>query len=345
MALYSVAPVFIAVRIGEMASHLGTGPLLVKGGALFLIGLGVQAFAKSIVFVFLGALITGVAFTTLQIVLQLHIGESSVPQLRVRNFGYFSMAQSAANSIAAIMAGFISSQFGLQVPFGVNAGIAIIGAMLIYKYKGPIYFRFTPTTESTNIYRREPLTQLITRRDVLITLIAGALLAMAWDLHSFIVPFVSEAAGLNPQRVGIVFGIFSAATFVVRIALPGISKFASNSSIVKASLASVGFCFLLYPWWMNYVSLSIFAAILGLALGTAQPSLLALIHEIVPEKDLGRIIGFRTVLLNVGATVWPILFGISGASALTMLLVVAGTVIFMFGLCFPTLNGKGPNTY
>ncbi|MGH8813644.1 MAG: MFS transporter, partial [Advenella sp.] len=124
MALYSVAPVFIAVRIGEMASYLGTGPLLVKGGVLFLIGLGVQAFAKSIVFVFLGALITGVAFTTLQIVLQLHIGESSVPQLRVRNFGYFSMAQSAANSIAAIMAGFISSQFGLQVPFGVNAGIA-----------------------------------------------------------------------------------------------------------------------------------------------------------------------------------------------------------------------------
>src|SRR5690606_28300681 len=54
MALYSVAPVFLAVRIGEMASRLGPGSLLVKGVALFLIGLGVQAFVESIVFVFLG---------------------------------------------------------------------------------------------------------------------------------------------------------------------------------------------------------------------------------------------------------------------------------------------------
>ncbi|KVL13675.1 MFS transporter [Burkholderia sp. MSMB1826] len=112
MAMYSLAPLVMAIHAGAAATRFGPRWMMVGGSAILLGGAALQAVPGPYALLFPGALLCGVGFTALQISLQLHIGERSAPDARVRNFGYFSLTQSAATSLAAMLGGSLSGAWG-----------------------------------------------------------------------------------------------------------------------------------------------------------------------------------------------------------------------------------------
>ncbi|WP_197419525.1 hypothetical protein [Burkholderia sp. TSV86] len=72
----------------------------------------------------------------------------------------------------------------------------------------------------------------------------------------------------------------------------------------------------------------VLAIFLGLALGTAQPNLLALVHDVAAKRDVGRVIGLRTILQNVGASLWPLCFGALGRPIVGLVLPGAGVIFY-----------------
>ncbi|MCM2483656.1 MFS transporter [Burkholderia glumae] len=349
MAMYSLAPLLIAVHAGAVATRLGPRSMLVGGGAVLLGGALLQAVPGPAVLLFPGALLCGVGFTLMQIALQLHIGECGAPGERVRRFGFFSLTQSAATSLAALLGGYLSGQWGGHAPLRLAALMgAVLLALLAARRR---VFRSSrparPAAEGAAAAEQagRPRTRdratlsLLRQRDVRKVLVAGALLAMAWDLHTFLVPFISRSVGLSAKQIGIVLGLFSGATFVIRVCLPGLVRLLSSIWIIRGALIVVGLGFAVYPWHTSYETMCVLAICLGLALGTAQPNLLALVHDVAAERDVGRLIGVRTILLNVGASLWPLCFGALGLPVVRFVLPAAGLVFVLAGLGFSLGRG------
>ncbi|PJO22196.1 hypothetical protein Y5A_015585 [Burkholderia glumae AU6208] len=343
MAMYSLAPLLIAVHAGAVATRLGPRSMLAGGGAVLLGGALLQAVPGPAVLLFPGALLCGVGFTLMQIALQLHIGECGAPGERVRRFGFFSLTQSAATSLAALLGGYLSGQWGVHAPLRLAALMgAVLLALLAARRR---VFRSSRPARPAAEQAGRPRTRdratlsLLRQRDVRKVLVAGALLAMAWDLHTFLVPFISRSVGLSAKQIGIVLGLFSGATFVIRVCLPGLVRLLSSIWIIRGALIVVGLGFAVYPWRTSYETMCVLAICLGLALGTAQPNLLALVHDVAAERDVGRLIGVRTILLNVGASLWPLCFGALGLPVVRFVLPAAGLVFVLAGLGFSLGRG------
>lgn len=332
MGLYSVAPLLMAVHAGSVASRFGPRRSLLAGAAVLLGGACVQAASGPYVLIFIGALVSGIGFTILQISLQLHIGESSDPSVRVRNFGYFSMVQSAATSLAALLVGYLSGTLNLHAPLKASAAVAVVLLLTVVANRG--LFRSSSAGGRHEGARPGSFLVLIRQANIRKVLVAGALLAMAWDLHSFIVPFISRQVKLSPQQIGFVLGLFSGATFVIRVFLPKLIKLVSSVWVIRTALILVGLCFAAYPWHTSFSTMAALAVVLGVSLGTAQPNLLALLHDVAAARDVGRLIGVRTILLNVGSSLWPLCFSAVGQGVVAFLLLGAGMVFLFFGVNF-----------
>jgi hypothetical protein len=61
-------------------------------------------------------------------------------------------------------------------------------------------------------------------------------------------------------------------------------------------------------------SLMAVAAILGLALGSSQPNVLALLHHTSPVGRAGEAVGIRVTIGNASQVALPLAFGAAGAS-------------------------------
>src|SRR6185503_843110 len=88
--------------------------------------------------------------------------------------------------------------------------------------------------------------------------IVNALLSMAWDLHTFFIPIYGATIGLSASRIGVILASFAAATFA------------------------------LFPFVASAEALMVLSFALGLALGSAQPMVMALLHSIAPAGRMGE---------------------------------------------------------
>ena len=62
------------------------------------------------------------------------------------------------------------------------------------------------------------------------------------------------------------------------------------------------------------ITLAATAAVLGLALGTSQPNVLALLHSIAPPGRGAEAIGIRATIGNASSVMMPLAFGAAGAT-------------------------------
>ncbi|MFD2273524.1 MFS transporter [Undibacterium arcticum] len=104
------------------------------------------------------------------------------------------------------------------------------------------------------------------------------------------------------------------ATFVVRLAMPWIARRYSEWQVLVGVLGLAVICYGLLPFMHQPLSMMLVAAALGLALGSSQPNVLALLHQTAPPGHAGEAVGFRATISNATGVVLPLAFGAAGAS-------------------------------
>ena len=55
------------------------------------------------------------------------------------------------------------------------------------------------------------------------------------------------------------------------------------------------------------------AFLLGISLGSAQPMVMALLHDAVPQGRTGEAVGIRSTVITTGQTLMPLLYGALGS--------------------------------
>jgi len=63
------------------------------------------------------------------------------------------------------------------------------------------------------------------------------------------------------------------------------------------------------------LAMGVCSIFLGFALGTVQPMIMSMLHQITPETRHGEALGLRLMVINASSVAMPILFGSAGAIA------------------------------
>lgn len=315
MSLIAALPMLLAVALGRLVDHVGVRYPILAGVTLLGCAVVLPAVFPGMPSLHFAAAAAGMGFTLFHISIQHAIGETSRdPQERKANFGWLSLAFSISNFFGPTLAGFAIDAFGHRTAFVLESLLALASVTILAVQRHRLPHQPHPHRDRERRSALELLHDPELRRVFMVT----GMLASAWDLFTFAVPVYGNAIGLSASTIGLILASFAAATFLVRLALPWLSRRMREWTMITATFAIAFVAYALFPLVRTVPLLATIAFLLGLGLGATQPSIMSLIYTTAPSGRAGEAVGVRSVVLNTSSTFLPLAFGAVG-SALGML--------------------------
>jgi predicted MFS family arabinose efflux permease len=313
MALFALVPMLIAVRAGRWLDAIGpwrptlTGVLLMLGG--MLLPAAFPYATADVAPLLVAAALVGTGFTLAMLSVQQVVGERADPNHRAAAFSWLALGVSVSGFIGPVASGLLIDSFGHRVTFAVLVGVVLAALALIWANRALLPTRDGRATGPEPLHPFE----LMKHTELRHVLIASALISMAWDLQTFVVPVHGTRVGLSASQIGFVLGSFAVATFTIRLAMPRLSRRFTEWQVLTYTLFTATIAFVLFPFFSSLAPLIVVAFLLGLGLGAAQPNVMSLLHSRSPEGRVGEALGLRTTIMNSSHVVLPVVFGAFGS--------------------------------
>jgi MFS family permease len=313
MALFSLVPMLIAVRVGRWLDAVGprrpteTGMLLILAGALLP---ATFPYAKADVAPLLvAAALIGTGQTLTMLSVQKVVGDRADPNRRAAAFSWLALGASVSGFAGPVLSGLLIDSFGHRATFGVLVCVVLLGVGLVRVNRDLL-----PAREG-RVSGPEPLhpLELLRHTELRHVLIATALISMSWDLQTFVIPVHGTRVGLSASQIGFVLGGFALATFTIRLAMPRLSRRFTEWQVLTYTLFCATRAFALFPFFSSLVPLIAVAFLLGLGLGAAQPNVMSLVHSRSPQGRVGEALGLRSTIIHSSQVALPLVFGAFGS--------------------------------
>lgn len=319
MSLYALLPMFLAIRAGRRIDEIGPRKPMTAGSLMVVTGTLLPAAWQDIGALYLSCALIGVGFMLVQVAMQLLIGQVSTNDTRLRNYTLHALGLSVSGTLGPVAMGYMIEHAGFRPAFLTLMAIAIAGqvGLQCVRERLPAQGGNAGRIAIEDGSRRSTL-DLLQYPELRAVFIASAVLSAAWDLHAFLIPIQGSRIGLTPSAIGWVLGAFAIATFAIRVAMPMVSRRLSEWHVIRAALIVGALAYLVYPFVTHFWLMCGLAFVLGLALGSAQPNVMSLLHTASPVGRAGEALGLRSAVLNTSQVVWPLTFGVVG-TALGML--------------------------
>jgi MFS family permease len=313
VALFAFLPMLLSVSAGRLIDRLGPRrPLAVS--------LAVLAFAAALPFLFpsvgvlyLSSTLAGTSFMFAHIAMNSVFGAHGTPEERAVNFSWLALGFSISNTLGPVVAGYAIEAFGHARAMLVLAVFPFLALILLWARKRPL-----PRPERLPHAGRAGVLELLRLPGLRHTFIVSGLLAMGWDLYTFLIPLYGSRIGLAAGTIGLVMSTFAVATFVVRLFMTVLVKRVRQWLLISSAMTLAGCAYLLFPLVESVPLLMALSFMLGLGLGCSQPVIMALLYESSPAGRQGEAVGIRTTMLNGSHTFIPLASGaISAALGMT----------------------------
>ena len=138
------------------------------------------------------------------------------------------------------------------------------------------------------------------------------LLSSCWDVHTFMVPVLGIERGLSAAVIGSIVGAYALAAAAIRVVMPFVAERLSEWRVLVGAMLATAALFSIYPFMPSALAMGTCSVLLGFALGTVQPMIMSMLHQITPEARHGEALGLRLMTLNASSVVMPMLFGSAG---------------------------------
>ncbi len=302
---YAIMQFVFAPVLGGLSDRFGRRPVLLFS----LLGLGIdyvfQAFAPTILWLFVGRIfagITGASFTTATA----YIADISTPEKRAQNFGMVGAAFGLGFIIGPVIGG-LASEWGSHVPFLVAASFSFIN--LIYgffvlpeslKMKERRRFelkRANPLGSLTHLKRYPVVAGLIS--SFVLLYVASHAVQSNWTYFTmYKFNWDEKLVGYSLGFVGLMIALVQGG--LIRVIIPKLGQEKSiYVGLLLNAMALVLFG-LVWKGWMMYAVLIPYA--LG---GIAGPALQGIISTQVPSNEQGELQGALTSLVSITSIVGP----------------------------------------
>lgn len=310
IALFSLFPMIFAVSAGRIIDRIGIVRPMLAGCAAIAVGCAVPGIVGGLPVLYLAAILIGSGFMVIQIAAQHTVGASSAAHQRASNFSQLALGLSISGFCGPVLAGFVIDHAHYRAAYMMFSAFALL-ALALTAY-GQV--RQIPTTTHEENLHPGSAMDLLRDREMRRIYIVGTLLASAWDLFTFVLPIHGSHLGFPASTIGLILGCFSAAAFSVRLGMPWIARRWSEWHVLTAALILAVLCYALFPLMRQPASIMAVAALLGAAVGSSQPNMLALLHHVAPSGRAAEAVGVRITIGNACQVILPLAFGGAGAA-------------------------------
>ena len=138
-------------------------------------------------------------------------------------------------------------------------------------------------------------------------------LSSCWDVHTFVVPVLGFERGISASVIGSILGAFALAAAAIRLLMPLLAAHLREWKVVGVAMLVTSALFAIYPLMPSALAMGVCSVLLGFALGSVQPMIMSMLHQMTPPARHGEALGLRLMAINASSVVMPMLFGSAGA--------------------------------
>lgn len=336
-ATFSLLPMLFSWQVGRLSDRFGSRWLLMAGTFGGAFGMLLPYWVSGLPAVYIAGVMNGLLFAFSGVCLQNLVGLLSTPRTSARNFSNYSVLISATGFIGPPFAGFSIDLSGHADACLYLVLLSLVPAALLLIWGGAL------PRGSRTAHRTGSVRDMLAESGLLRVLATSSLVVTGIDLFQVYMPIYGHEVGLSASAIGIVLAMFSAAAFVVRMALPYLISRFTEEKVLAYSFFIGAASFFLMPFFQSAAVLSLIAFAFGIGMGCGQPITLMMTYSNSLEGRSGEAMGLRVTVNHLTRVVVPILFGSVGSAFglfpvfwSNALLLVSGGVI--------TKPGKSPRT-
>lgn len=315
LALFALTQVFLALPAGRFADRhdlkrpVGYAVAAAAAGAALALAFPIFPVLC------LAALLTGGATGAATIALQRHVGRAAHDSTQLRQvFSWLAIGPAVSNFIGPFCAGLMIDHAGSAAGSteGYRAAFALMAILSLLTW---FWVRDTvelpsviapaggPPQRAWDLLNDPPFRRLI---------LVNWVLASCWDVHTFVVPLLGHERGLSASVIGSILGAFAVAAAAIRVLMPLVAERLRERVVVAGAMVITAVLFGVYPLLGSALAMGLCSVLLGLALGSVQPMVMSLLHQITPVSRHGEALGLRLMAINASSVVMPMLFGTAG---------------------------------
>lgn len=310
MGLYAFLPMWLAVAAGRLSDRVGVRRPMLLGSCGIALGAALPFALSGIAPLYVATSLLGASFMLFQVAAQNATGTFGPPSERAQNFSLLALGYSISGFCGPLIAGLVIDHASFTAAFATLALLPLLPVVVLG--------RGVPALPGPHrghaLGPRGGIAELFRNRHLRRVFVVNGLLSMAWDLHTFFIPIYGARIGLSASGIGVILASFAAATFAVRLLMPRIARRFSEFEVLTAALFVAGTAYALFPLVERVGSLMAVSFTLGLALGSAQPMVMSLLHSMAPAGRMGEAAGVRLTIVNASTFAVPLLFGAVGAT-------------------------------
>jgi len=311
LSLFAVAPIAMSLWAGGLADRHGFHRPVGVGVCMAFAGAVVALASQTLPAIAFSCLMCGGAVSVAAVAIQREAGlmADSPDQLK-KVFSWVALGPSLSNAIAPVIAGLFIDHLGFRWAFGFAVLLPLLSwglALRVPRHPPKPQEAAAKPRPTWHLLKHAPLRQL---------LLLNIVLSACWDAHSFVAPVVGHAKGLSASSIGLVLGSFAVAATLVRLAIVRFSNSLDELKALRVAMVLAMFMLLVYSWLPGALGMMLGSALLGLALGSVQPMVLAMLHQVTPADRHGQALGLRMLAVNGATIAMPIGFGLLASSTL-----------------------------
>lgn len=309
MSLFAVAPIVLSLWAGRLADRHGFHRPMGVGVAMAFVGALLALLVPQLWAISTGCLLCGGAVAVAAVALQREAGlMAEEPGELKKIFSWMALGPAMSNAVSPILAGLLIDHVGMWAAFAFATVLPVVAWLLARKVPP------NPPAVLTKSFRERAAWDLFRLPAYRRLLLVNLALSAGWDAHSFVVPVVGHDRGLSASSIGLVLGSFAVAATVVRLAIVRFADDIDEARAVRAAMMLAMLTFVAYAWLPGTFGLMCGSALLGVALGSVQPMILAMLHRATPPERHGQALGLRMLTVNGATVAMPMGFGMLAAA-------------------------------
>ncbi len=312
LSSFAIAPIALSMWAGRLADRHGLHPPVRLAVVIALAGALLALALRQLWAIAISCLLAGGALALGAVAIQREVGRlARAPADLKRLFSWVALGPALSNTAAPVAAGLVIDHAGYVWAFALAAALPLLCLWALGQLP-----RQTPPQPLAGAAAPGPAWALLRQPLLRRLLIVNIVLAACWDAHSFVVPVVGHGRGLSASAIGLVLGAFATAATLVRLLIARYGARLDERRSLQAAIGLAAATLAAYAWLPGTGGLMLGSALLGLALGSVQPMVLAMLHQVVPERAQGQALGLRMFATNAATVAMPLGFGLlAGATA------------------------------
>ena len=318
LALFALTQVFLALPAGRFADRHGLKRPVSYSVLAACLGAGLAVAFPVFPVLCLSALLTGGATGAAVIALQRHVGREANGATELRQvFSWLSIGPALSNFVGPFSAGLLIDHAGPAAGslWGYRAAFLLMALLPLASWYLVQRTRELPPVLNPSGVDQPKAWDLLQGAKFRRLMLVNWFLSSCWDVHTFVVPVLGFERGIPASVIGAILGAFALAASAIRLVMPLLAAHLREWKVLVVAMLTTSVLFVAYPLMPSALAMGACSILLGFALGTVQPMIMSMLHQITPEARHGEALGLRLMVINASSVLMPVLFGTAGAVA------------------------------